>query len=116
MMTVEIDPAIQAEPALYSSIRRAHEEFNTYFIGRGPTFDSVSAFWKFIPDQKEKSLVRLEMKDRAEHAAREFPIDQLWDSRQATTRMTLVLRDLLQNQSRRLSKELQDMGPVAEGD
>lgn len=114
MMTVEIDPAIQTEPDLYSSIRRAHQAFDAHF-GRGPSFDSVSAVWKFGRDDGEKGCVRLEMKDDIDHAEGEFPVDQLWDSRQVRTRLIWVLSDLLQNRSRRLQKEFEAVESTSGG-
>jgi hypothetical protein len=114
MMIVETDAAIQAEPSLYSLIRRAHEDFEATFRGKS-SFDSVRACWTLSHDNRDRPVVRLDMEEKGDRAVGEFPVDQLWDFAQVKTRLVRVLSDLMETQSRKLLRQFQDAECVAEG-
>jgi hypothetical protein len=104
MKTIEIDPAIQADPSLLLSIRRANELLD---IEVGRSAGLVSAAWSLLRDDRDRPLVRLVISDWSGHADAVFTPDDLKNMDRLQGRMIRLWGDLLQIRSHQLLSDLQ---------
>lgn len=104
MKTLEIDPAIQADPALLSAIQRtgALLEFQ---LGRSA--DQVSASLTLRHDDRGRPLLSLSIADWSGHAETAFRTEELDDARLVEGRMIRLTGDLLGVRSHKLLDQMQ---------
>jgi hypothetical protein len=104
MKNVEIDPAIQADPSLLSSVRRGNELLE---VELGRSAGLVSAAWSLLRDGRDHPLVRLEISDWTGHAGAVFTPEDLKNADLLQGRMIRLWGDLLQIRSHQLLSDLQ---------
>jgi hypothetical protein len=100
-MNVEIDPAIQADPALLKLVHRATEILQSEILG-SEWRDRVFASWRLFGHHHDSAMLRLQIDDAPDYIETDFsPIDLM--NREYVERwMNRIWGDLLQIRSHRL--------------
>jgi hypothetical protein len=104
MKNVEIDPAIQADPSLLLSVRRANELLD---VELGRSAGLVSAAWSLLRDDRDRPLVRLAISDWTGTADTVFTPADLGDGDRLWDRLNWLWGDLLQVRSHKLIEKMQ---------
>ena len=111
MKSVEIDPAIEANPLLLSSVRRAQELLE---MESTRSSNTVSATWKLVRDDRNAQFIRLAIADWSGRAETTFSPETHKNHDQVRGRMIRLWGDLLQIRSHKLVEEMQAAASVTE--
>ena len=111
MKTVEIDPAIQENPALLALVRRADELLE---LELGRSSPQVSASWSLSQNEQGNTFLRLEISDWSGRVGTSFAPDELRSDQQTKGRMIRLWGNLLQIRSHKLLDEIQVEAASAE--
>lgn len=112
MKTLELDPAIEANPDLLAAVRRANELLE---VELGRSSGLVSASWKLLYDDRDRILLRLTISDWTGSVYTIFTPDDLKDAWKTQGRISWLWGDLLQIRSHKLLDEMQAASANQEG-
>jgi hypothetical protein len=105
MKSVEIDPAIQADPALSELVRRATDVLKDAIEG-SQWKDQVSASWTLLDPDTDLPNVRLRIEDDNDFIQTEFSRGELKSRDHVSMWMTRLWGDLLKRRTHKLLKDL----------
>jgi hypothetical protein len=112
MKNVEIDPAIQANPALLALVHRANELLE---LELGRSSHQVSASWRLEHNEQGRIFLRLEIWDWTGRVGTNFAPDDLRSDPLTQGRLIRLWGNLLQIRSHKLLDEIQAGAAGAEG-
>jgi hypothetical protein len=110
MKSVEIDPAIQADPALLDLVRRATELLERDILGSGWK-DRVLVSWRLFGHNLDSAMLRLQIDDEDDYIETDFSPADLTNQDYVERWMRRMWGDLLQMRSHKLLEARRDSIP-----